>query len=66
MCDVPVNRGQGAALRWATGWRGLAARGDPTIDADGQYEPEEIGRVVEPILAGGPTSSQARAVSEPS
>jgi hypothetical protein len=23
-----------------------------TIDADGQYEPEELGRVVEPILAG--------------
>ena len=53
VCDVPVNRGQGAALRlgyWLARARG--ARVIATIDADGQYEPREIGRVVEPILAG--------------
>ncbi|HLI58031.1 MAG TPA: glycosyltransferase family 2 protein [Solirubrobacteraceae bacterium] len=53
VCDVPVNRGQGAALKlgyWLARARG--ARVIVTIDADGQYEPEEIGRVVAPILAG--------------
>ncbi len=53
VCDVPVNRGQGAALRlgyWLA--RARAAKVIATIDADGQYEPEELGRVVEPILAG--------------
>jgi glycosyltransferase involved in cell wall biosynthesis len=53
VCDVPVNRGQGAALRlgyWLARARG--AKVVATIDADGQYEPEELGRVVEPILAG--------------
>ena len=53
VCDVPVNRGQGAALRlgyWLARRRG--AQVIATIDADGQYEPEELGRVVEPILAG--------------
>jgi glycosyltransferase involved in cell wall biosynthesis len=53
VCDVPVNRGQGAALRlgyWLARARG--ARVIATIDADGQYEPEELGRVIEPILAG--------------
>src|SRR5437588_8050740 len=53
VCDVPVNRGQGAALRlgyWLARARG--AQVIATIDADGQYEPEELGRVVEPILAG--------------
>jgi len=53
VCDVPVNRGQGAALRlgyWLARARG--ARVIVTIDADGQYEAEEIGRVVEPILSG--------------
>jgi glycosyltransferase involved in cell wall biosynthesis len=52
VCDVPVNRGQGAALRlgyWLARARG--ARVIVTIDADGQYEAEEIARVVEPILA---------------
>ena len=51
VCDVPVNRGQGAALRlgyWLARARG--ARVIATIDADGQYEPEEIARVVQPIL----------------
>jgi glycosyltransferase involved in cell wall biosynthesis len=53
VCDVPVNRGQGAALRlgyWLARTRG--AEVIATIDADGQYEPEELGRVIEPILEG--------------
>jgi glycosyltransferase involved in cell wall biosynthesis len=53
VCDVPVNRGQGAALRlgyWLARARG--ARVIATIDADGQYEPEELARVVRPILDG--------------
>jgi glycosyltransferase involved in cell wall biosynthesis len=51
VCEVPVNRGQGAALRlgyWLARARG--ARVIATIDADGQYEADEIGRVVAPIL----------------
>lgn len=51
VCDVPVNRGQGAALRlgyWLARARG--AQVIATIDADGQYEPAELGRVVQPIL----------------
>jgi glycosyltransferase involved in cell wall biosynthesis len=53
VCDLPVNRGQGAALKlgyWLAGARG--ARVIATIDADGQYEPSEIGGVVQPILDG--------------
>lgn len=53
VCDVPVNRGQGAALRlgyWLARARG--AQVIATIDADGQYDAEEIGRVVAPILDG--------------
>ncbi len=53
VCDVPVNRGQGAALKlgyWLARARG--AQVIATIDADGQYEPLEIARVVEPILDG--------------
>ncbi len=53
VCDVPVNRGQGAALRlgyWLARARG--AEVIATIDADGQYEPLEIQRVIEPILSG--------------
>jgi glycosyltransferase involved in cell wall biosynthesis len=53
VCDVRVNRGQGAALRlgyWLARARG--AEVIATIDADGQYEPEELGRVVQPILDG--------------
>ena len=51
VCDVPVNRGQGAALKlgyWLARARGVQVIA--TIDADGQYEPEEIARVVQPIL----------------
>jgi glycosyltransferase involved in cell wall biosynthesis len=53
VCDVKVNRGQGAALK--LGYWLARARGAQiicTIDADGQYEPDEIGRVVQPILDG--------------
>jgi glycosyltransferase involved in cell wall biosynthesis len=53
VCDVPVNRGQGAALRlgyWLARARG--AEVIVTIDADGQYEAEEIARVIEPIRSG--------------
>ncbi len=53
VCEVPVNRGQGAALRlgyWLARARG--AQLIVTIDADGQYEPAEIARVLEPILDG--------------
>jgi glycosyltransferase involved in cell wall biosynthesis len=51
VCDVPVNRGQGAALRlgyWLARARG--ARVIVTIDADGQYDAHEIAGVAEPIL----------------
>ena len=52
VCDVPVNRGQGAALR--LGYR-LARRGGAkyivTTDADGQYNPAEIPGLLAPILA---------------
>jgi len=53
VCDVPVNRGQGAALR--LGYR-LAREGGAryivTTDADGQYNPAEIESLMAPILAG--------------
>jgi len=53
VCDVPVNRGQGAALR--LGYR-LAREGGAayivTTDADGQYNPAEIAALLAPILAG--------------
>ena len=53
VCDPKVNRGQGAALR--LGYR-LAREGGAeyivTTDADGQYNPEEIELLMEPILAG--------------
>ncbi|HXL93046.1 MAG TPA: glycosyltransferase family 2 protein [Streptosporangiaceae bacterium] len=53
VCDVPVNRGQGAALR--LGYR-LAREGGAayivTTDADGQYNPAEIERVLAPVVNG--------------
>src|SRR6201999_1124832 len=53
VCDVPVNRGQGAALR--LGYR-IAREGGAqyivTTDADGQYNPAEIESLVAPIVAG--------------
>jgi glycosyltransferase involved in cell wall biosynthesis len=52
VCEVPVNRGQGAALR--LGYR-LAREGGAryivTTDADGQYNPAEIESLMAPILA---------------
>ena len=51
VCDVSVNRGQGAALKlgyWLARARG--AQIIVTIDADGQYEADEIALLVEPIL----------------
>ena len=53
VCDVPVNRGQGAALRlgfWLARARG--AQVIATLDADGQYDPRELERVIEPIVSG--------------
>ena len=53
VCEVPVNRGQGAALR--LGYR-LAREGGAsyivTTDADGQYNPAEIETVLSPIVNG--------------
>ena len=53
VADVPVNRGQGAALR--LGYR-LAREGGAeyivTTDADGQYNPAEMDRVLAPVVAG--------------
>jgi glycosyltransferase involved in cell wall biosynthesis len=53
VCDVPVNRGQGAALR--LGYR-LAREGGAkyivTTDADGQYNPAEIEALMAPLLNG--------------
>jgi hypothetical protein len=52
-CDVPVRRGQGAALR--LGYR-IAREGGAryivTIDADGQYDPADAERVLEPVVSG--------------
>lgn len=53
VCDVPVNRGQGLVFKlgyWLARARG--AEVIATIDADGQYEPLELERLVEPIVAG--------------
>ena len=53
VCDVPVNRGQGAALR--LGYR-IAREGQAkyiiTTDADGQYNPAEMERLLAPVVAG--------------
>src|SRR3984957_20236414 len=53
VADVPVNRGQGAALR--LGYRIARAGGAKyivTTDADGQYNPAEIPTLLQPILDG--------------
>lgn len=53
VCDVRVNRGQGLVFKlgyWLARKRG--AEVIATIDADGQYEPLELERLVVPILAG--------------
>lgn len=53
VCDVPVNRGQGAALR--LGYR-IAREGGAdyivTTDADGQYNPGEIESLLAPVISG--------------
>jgi hypothetical protein len=53
VCDVPVNRGQGAALR--LGYR-IAREGGAqyivTTDADGQYNPAEIDTLLTPVVNG--------------
>ncbi len=52
-CVLPVNLGQGAALR--VGYRlasELGARYVVTLDADGQNDPAEIGDMLDPILEG--------------
>ena len=53
VCDVPVNRGQGAALRlgYLLARRG-GARYIATTDADGQYDAADLDRVVAPLVAG--------------
>jgi hypothetical protein len=51
-CDVPVNRGQGAALR--LGYRialQAGARYIVTTDADGQYDLGELPRLLQPLIA---------------
>ncbi|MQA83134.1 MAG: glycosyltransferase [Streptosporangiales bacterium] len=52
VCDAPVNRGQGAALR--LGYR-LAREGGAhyivTTDADGQYDTDELPILLRPLLA---------------
>jgi glycosyltransferase involved in cell wall biosynthesis len=53
VCDVKVNIGHGTALKlgyWLARQRGSQIIA--TIDADAQYLPEELGRVVEPIVDG--------------
>lgn len=51
VCDVPVNRGQGAALRlgYALACRG-GARFIATTDADGQYDAADLERVLAPLV----------------
>jgi len=53
VCDVPVNRGQGAALR--LGYRLARECGAAyivTTDADGQYDPADMESLLEPVVAG--------------
>jgi glycosyltransferase involved in cell wall biosynthesis len=53
VCDVPVNRGQGAALR--LGYllaRRRGARFVLTTDADGQYRADDMERVLSPLVGG--------------
>jgi len=53
LAHLPENRGGGAALR--VGYALMVAAGAGvviTMDADGQHQPEEIARLVEPVLSG--------------
>jgi len=52
VCRLTENRGQGVALR--TGYHLASARGAQvivTMDADGQFDPGEIGNLVGPVVA---------------
>jgi glycosyltransferase involved in cell wall biosynthesis len=54
VCRCAVNRGQGAALR--LGYQIALDRGAEyvaTTDADGQYDPGELPRLLGPVVAGG-------------
>ncbi|MGA8723522.1 MAG: glycosyltransferase family 2 protein [Acidimicrobiales bacterium] len=52
-CVLPVNLGQGAALRVGYGLASeLGARYVVTLDADGQNDPAELGVMLEPLLDG--------------
>ncbi len=52
-CVLPVNLGQGAALRLGYGLASeLGARYVVTLDADGQNDPGELGVMLEPLLDG--------------
>jgi glycosyltransferase involved in cell wall biosynthesis len=53
VCDVAVNRGQGVALR--LGYRLACDHGAQliaTLDADGQFDPAQLVRVVRPLVDG--------------
>jgi glycosyltransferase involved in cell wall biosynthesis len=53
VCDAPVNRGQGAALR--LGYRLARTCGAEyivTTDADGQYDPAHMETILEPVVNG--------------
>ena len=51
--SMGVNQGLGAAVRVGLGWSdGLDPAAVAFCDADGEYAPEELERLVEPILAG--------------
>ena len=51
VCDVPVNRGQGAALRLGYALaRAGGAEYIVTTDADGQYDIEDVEKLLEPIV----------------
>jgi glycosyltransferase involved in cell wall biosynthesis len=53
VCDIPVNRGQGLIFMlgyWLARTRG--AQVIATTDADGQYDENELERLVEPIVNG--------------
>jgi glycosyltransferase involved in cell wall biosynthesis len=53
VCRLPVNLGQGQAFR--VGYRLARVRGSRiicTADADGQFDPRELPRLVEPIVSG--------------
>lgn len=53
VCEVPTNRGQGAALRLGYALaRSTGAHYIVTTDADGQYVGSEIGDLLAPLVAG--------------